>query len=144
MLKDWENFTDVKMEITINFQSSVPFMIASHTVTAYTCVWMWVFVCVYVSVYEMANYILGNISSTLSKTDFLGRKVLFREHIFLKYLRYYVTLKVRKFESLFYKINIWLQKTTKSSSFLLQKHFELIFAALYFYIYELKKCVSDF
>ena len=82
LLKDSENFTDVKMEITVNFQSSVPFMIASHTVTAYTCVWMWVFVCVYVCVYEMANYILGNISSTLSKTDFLGRKTLFREGIF--------------------------------------------------------------
>ena len=33
---------------------------------------------------------------------------------------------------------------SKSSSFLLQKSFEPIFAALYFYIYELKKYVSDF
>ena len=31
----------------------------------------------------------------------------------------------------------------KSSSFLSQKHFELIFAALYFYIYELKKRSED-
>ena len=33
---------------------------------------------------------------------------------------------------------------SKSSSFYLQKNFELIFAALYFYIYELKKYVSGF
>ena len=32
---------------------------------------------------------------------------------------------------------------SKSSSLLLQKKIELIFAALYFYIYELKKRVSD-
>ena len=33
---------------------------------------------------------------------------------------------------------------SKISSFLLKENFELIFAALYFYIYELKKSVSDF
>ena len=33
---------------------------------------------------------------------------------------------------------------SKTSSFLFQKSFELIFAALHFYIYQLKKCVSDF
>ena len=32
---------------------------------------------------------------------------------------------------------------SKSSSLLLQKKIELIFAALHFYIYELKKRVSD-
>ena len=33
---------------------------------------------------------------------------------------------------------------SKSSSLLLQKKIELIFSALYFYIYELKKRLSDF
>ena len=33
---------------------------------------------------------------------------------------------------------------SKRPSFLLQKNFELIFAALYFYVFELKKCASDF
>ena len=33
---------------------------------------------------------------------------------------------------------------SKSSNFFLQINFELIFAALYFYIYALKECVSDF
>ena len=31
---------------------------------------------------------------------------------FTKFLKYYTTFKVRKFESLFYKINASLQKTT--------------------------------
>ena len=33
---------------------------------------------------------------------------------------------------------------SKSSSFLLQKNFEPILAALYFYIYELKMCLRTF
>ena len=96
-------------------------------------------------------------------------------------LRYYATFKVRKFKSLFCKINTFLQKNYllhwtagrvnilckyviyiyffqfrrgfrgfffyviyKSSSFLWYKNSELIFAALYFYLYEPKKCVSEF
>ena len=80
-------------------------------------------------------------------------------------LRYYDTFKLRKFESLFYKIHIFSRKLcrqtkyslwkynihifsilgvvlavpvlyviAKSSSFLWQKIFEIIFAALYFYL----------
>ena len=90
-------------------------------------------------------------------------------------LSYYATFKVRKSESLFYKINTCLQKTTtciglradqvfsvnikytyfsiwgvaftepfQKLQLLVVKNFELIFAALYFYIYELKNFVSDF
>ena len=59
-----------------------------------------------------------------------------------------------KYSQFIYNIHIfqfwaWLLRflsngISKSSSFLLYKNFELIFAALYFYIHELKKCVSDF
>ena len=59
---------------------------------------------------------------------------------FINPLRYYATFKVRKFESLLYKINTCLHKTATCIGL----RAELIFAALYFYIYELKKCVSDF
>ena len=38
-------------------------------------------------------------------------KVISR-HDFVAPLRYYATFKVRKFESLFYKINTFLRKTT--------------------------------
>ena len=91
-------------------------------------------------------------------------------------LRYYATFKVRKFESLFYKVNIFLQTITTCigleaeqilsiniwhAYFNFGRGFygffsmlslkapascdkKIIFAALYFYLYELKKCVSDF
>ena len=94
-------------------------------------------------------------------------------------LRYYATFKVRKYVSLFHKINTCLQKITTCTGLkteqifsvniwytyfsilgvafavpflcyfqkfqlLVVKNFELIFAALYFYIYELKKRVPDF
>ena len=84
-------------------------------------------------------------------------------------LRYYATFKVKKFESLFYKINTCLQKATTCIGLQAEQIFsvniyytyfsilgvtftvpflcyfqKLIFAALYFYIYELKKCVSEF
>ena len=94
-------------------------------------------------------------------------------------LRYYATFKVRKFESSFYEINTFLQKTTTcielqaeqifsliiqyiyffnfgrdfcgSFSMFIQKlqhlvikKIEIIFTVLYFYLYKLKKYVSDF
>ena len=93
----------------------------------------------------------------------------------IKLLKYYVTFRVRKFKSFFYKINTCLQNYhlywiagranilskyiiyiffnfgrgfclrflsyvfSKRSSFLLEKNFGLIFAALFLYIYEVKK-----
>ena len=94
-------------------------------------------------------------------------------------LRYYTTFKVKKLESLFYKINTfaknyrlhWIAGRTnilskyiiyiffssgrgfygsfpilflKTQASCCKKKLELIFAALCFYIYELKKIVSDF
>ena len=95
-------------------------------------------------------------------------------------LRYYATFKVRKFESLFYKINTFFQKNchlhqtagrvnilckyiiciffsfehsfcssfsvlfSRASASCGKKKKEIIFAALYFCLHELKKCVSDF
>ena len=93
-------------------------------------------------------------------------------------LKYYATFKVRKFGSLFYKINTLLQKARqivaranilfkhiiniffpilgvlfavsfwcyfqKLQLLLIKKKIEIIFDALYFYLCEFKKCVSDF
>ena len=94
------------------------------------------------------------------------------------FLRYYCIFKVRKFESLFLKVNTYLEKTSVciglwvEQIFLINKQyayfsilgvaiavpflchfqklqlifvisFELIFAALHFYINELKKFLSD-
>ena len=93
-------------------------------------------------------------------------------------LRYYAVFKVRKFESLFYKINTCLTTTCiglqveqrlsvnifymfffsilgvafavpfqffpEAPASCYKEIFEIIFNALYCYLYELKKCVSDF
>ena len=94
-------------------------------------------------------------------------------------LRYYATLKVGKFEFLFYNLIRYFQKTItclglqeeqysllifniynfcnfgygfwalflcyfQKLHFLVIRNFEIIFAALYFYLCELKRCVSDF
>ena len=45
--------------------------------------------------------------------------------LFWKFLRHYATFKVRKFESLFYKINTFLQKTTSYFGLRVEKIFSV-------------------
>ena len=59
------------------------------------------------------------ILSTLVQVEFLvfqnGFHGLDRFRQFLRFLKYYPTFKVRKFESLFYKVKTFLQKSTAST-----------------------------
>ena len=59
-----------------------------------------------------------------------------RANILCKYITY-----------IFFQFRVWLLQclfVVISKSFLWLRHFEIIFAVLYFCLYELKECVSDF